>query len=87
MTNYLAENGHRVDIIWQLSVHDSVQFLGVTNHNGGSGLPFIFILHAPVESTGWGSGDYSNQDWEGSIFDANRIKNFNWGASVDPRHD
>ena len=38
VTNYLAENGRRIQIIGGKSINNSVQFFGVTNHNEGSGL-------------------------------------------------
>ena len=84
LTGYLSENGHRTHIIGKLSVSDSVQFLGVTDECRGSGLPFIFNLQAFVDTTGWGSGNYYNQDWGGRIFDANSITNIAWGASINP---
>ena len=84
-TDYLAENGRRIQIIGQISVNDSVQFLGVPNQGGGSGLALICNLQAHVEATGWGSGNYSNQDWGGSIFDAHSMTDVAWGASVNPR--
>ena len=87
VTDYRAENGRRIQIIGQLFVNNSVQFWGVPGKGGGSGLQFICNLQAQVEATGWVSGNYSNNDWGGSIFDANSIANVVWGDSVDPRPD
>ena len=87
MTNYLAENGRRIKIIEQLSVNNSVHFLGVPDQCGGSGLPFICNLQAPVEATGLVSVNNSNHNWRGSIFDAYSMTNFTWGSSGKPRPD
>ena len=83
VTDYLAENECRIQITKQLSVNDSVQFLGVLAQGRKSGLPFIFNLQAPVEASGWVSGNYSNQDWGGKFNDAYSMMNFAWGASVN----
>ena len=85
LNNYLAENGCIIQIIEQLSINDSVQFLGVTAQAWGRGFTFLYNLQAPSEATGWISGHYSNQYWGGSMFNSNSIKNVAWGASVDPR--
>ena len=84
MTDCLAENGRRIQIIRQLSINNSIQFLGVPNQGRGSGLLFIFNLQARVEATGWVSANYSNKDWGGGIFNANIITNVAWSDSVDP---
>ena len=59
VTNYLDENGCQIKIIGQLSVNDSVQFLGLSDQAWGSGLLFVANLLAHVESTGWES-DFSS---------------------------
>ena len=51
----------------------------------GSRLMFISNLLDRVESTGWGSGNYSNHNWGGRFNESDRITNFTWGASVDPQ--
>ena len=84
MNDYLAENGRIILIIGQLSINDSVQFLGVPNHSGGSGLPFICILKDLIEATGWGSGHTYNHKWGGSRFGPYSVNNVALGASVDP---
>ena len=84
MTYYLTENGHRIQIIGKISINDSVQFLGVTAQAWGNGLPFLCNLQETYEATGWGSGNYSIQDWGGSMLDTNIITNIAWGASVNP---
>ena len=49
----------------------------------GGGFPFTWNLQVCVEATGWGSGNYSNQDFGGENVGANSITNVAWGASVD----
>ena len=83
LTNHLSENGRRIDIIWRVSVNDSVQFLGFSDQSGGRGLTFICNLLDCVEAIGQGSGKYSNWGWVGRLNGANSIKNFSWGASVN----
>ena len=73
VTDYLAGNGRRINIIRQLYVNDSVQFLGLSDQAWGSGLLFITNLLAHVESTGWGSYNNSNQSWVGRFNNANII--------------
>ena len=75
VTNYLAENIRRVQIIEQLSVNNSVQFWGVPNQGEGGVLQFLCDLQARVKDTGWGIGNYSNRYWVRIIFDANRVTN------------
>ena len=70
VTNYLAENGCRIQIIGQLSVNDSVQFFGVPDQGGGSRFLFICIFLDSVEAKGWGSGNYYNQEWGGRFEDS-----------------
>ena len=84
MADYLAENGRRIEIIGQLSVNDSVQFLGLSDQAWVTRMRYICNLQALVGATWWGSGKYSNQVWGGSMFDAYIITNVVWGASVDP---
>ena len=75
VTDYLAEDGCRIEIIGQLSVNDSIHFFGVLGQVGRIVLPFIFNLLDPVEATGWGSGKYSNQEWGGSLNKTNSMTN------------
>ena len=70
VTNYLAENGCRIQIIRQMSINNSVKRLGVPDQGGVSGFPFICNLLDRVEFTGCGSRNYSNQDWGGRFNDA-----------------
>ena len=63
VTNYFAENGRRIEITGKIPVNASVQFLGFSDQAWGIGLSFICNLMARVEATGWGSGNYSNQEW------------------------
>ena len=83
VTDYLAKNGRKIQIIRKLSVNDSVQLLGVIAQSWGGLFPFIFNLKAPVEATGWVIGNYYNQYWGGRISDAHSITHIAWGASVD----
>ena len=53
VTNYLAGNGHIIQIIGQLSVNASVQFFGSAAQAWEFRLPFICNFQAPVEATGW----------------------------------
>ena len=85
VTKYLAENGRRILIIGQLSVNDSVQFLGLYDQAWGSGLPFIANLLDHVGSTAWGSSNNSNDNWGVQINDTNSIIFFVWDASVNSR--
>ena len=62
LIDYLAENGRRIQIIGQLSINDSIQFLGVLDQSQGRGLPFPCNLQSSSEATGWGSGHTSNQN-------------------------
>ena len=87
MTDYLAENGRRTQIIGKIYINNSVQFLGVPAQAWGHGLPFIRNLQAPAEATWWESGNYSNQDCGGSMLDASSIKNVTWGASAEASTD
>ena len=52
VTDYLAENGCIIQIIGQLSVNDSVQFLSVPDQGRGSGLLFICNLMDRIEAIG-----------------------------------
>ena len=85
ITNYFAENGSRIPIIGQLSINNSVQFLGIPDHGGEGGLSFLYNLQAPAEATWWGSGHTSIQNWGGSMFGPYSMTNVAWGASVNPR--
>ena len=84
MIDYLAGNGRRIQIIGQLYINNSVQFLGVFDKGGGSGLLFICSLQAPIEVTEWGSGNYSNQDYGGSMLYYNSMTTSAWGDSDNP---
>ena len=83
VTDYLAENGRQILIIGQLSVNDSIPFLGFSDQAWGSVLPFITNLLAHVEATGWGGSNNSNHNRGGRFNYANSITNVAWGASVD----
>ena len=50
MTDYLAENGRRIQIIGKISIDYSVQFLGVPTQAWGHGFPFLRNLQAPAEA-------------------------------------
>ena len=65
LIDYLAENGRRIETTGQLSVNNSVQFLGLYNQAWESGLKFICNLLDHVEATGWGSANNYNQKWGG----------------------
>ena len=82
--DYLAKNGRKIQIIGKLSINDSVQLLVVPAQALGHGFPFLRNLQAPSEKILWGSGNTSNQNWGGIMLDNTSIKNFAWGASVDP---
>ena len=84
VTDCLAENGRRIEIIGKLSVNNSVQFWDMNDQGGGSGMPFIFNLLAYIDSTGWGGSNYSDQDWGGRFNDFYRMTYVSWGASIDP---
>ena len=84
VTDYLVENRCQIYIIAQLSINDSVQFLGLSDQSGGSELPFIANLLYQVEDTGWGSANNSNQKCGGWFNRTNSIANVAWGASIDP---
>ena len=83
LTDYIAKNGRIIQIIRQIPINYSVQFLGVPDNGGGSGFPFICNLQAPVEDTGWESANNCNQDWGGIMFGAYNMTHVTWGASVD----
>ena len=61
--------------------------MGVPAQAWGRGFPFLHNLQAHAEATRCGSGNTSNQNWGGIIFDANSITNVDWGASFNPRPD
>ena len=82
VTEYLAENGRIIHIIGQISINDSVQFLGVSDQAWGLEFPFLCNLQAPVEATVRRSENYFNQYWGGSMFDTNIIINVAWGGST-----
>ena len=83
-TNYFPKYGRWIQIIGQLSVSVSVQFLGASEQGGESGFLFICNLLARVEATGRESGEYYNQDKVGSFRDTYSMTNFAWDASIDP---
>ena len=85
MTNYLAENGHRIEIIGKLYINDNVQILGLSCQAWGSGLPFIPNLLDNVEDTGWGGSNNFNKNWGERFNNSNSITNVALGASADPR--
>ena len=86
VTNYLAENGLRINIIGKFSINDGVQFLGLSDQAWGNGLPFIANILAQVEETGWHSFNNSNKNWGGRFNDDNSIFNVAWGTSVENYH-
>ena len=81
VTDYLAENGRWIVIIRELSVNDSVQFLGFSDQARGSGFAYIANLLDQNEAIGWVSSSNSNHIWRGRFNDANRIIN---AVSGDP---
>ena len=87
VTNCCDKNGCIIEIIGQLFVNDSVQFLGVPDQASASGLPLICNLLDHVEATGLQSGNSSNQDWGCRSNDDCIMSNFSWGASVNPCPD
>ena len=52
VTNYLAENGRRIQIIGKLSINNSVQFLGVTAQAWGRGFPSFSTCRIPLRPHG-----------------------------------
>ena len=84
VTYYLAKNGRRIEIIGQLSVNDSVQFLGLSGQSWGSELTFIWNLLDHVETTGRVSGNYSDQGWVGKSKNSNIITNVAWVLLLTP---
>ena len=52
VNNYLAENGRRIQIIGQLSINRSAQFLVVPTQALGHGLPFPCNPQTPAGTTG-----------------------------------
>ena len=85
--DYLSENGRSIQIIRQLSINDSVQFLRIPDFVGGIGLSFLPNLKYPVESIVWGNGGTSNHNWGGSSFGLYITISVSRGASIDPRPD
>ena len=79
---HLAKNVCQILNIGQLSVNDSVQFLGLSDQSWGSGLLFIANLLAQVKYAGWGSANNSNQIHGVRFNNANSIENVAWGASI-----
>ena len=59
VTNYLSENGRRNQVIGELSINGSVQFIGLYQI-WVSGLPYITNLWDHVEATGWHSSSNGN---------------------------
>ena len=86
--NYLAENGLIIPFMGKIPINDSVQFLGIPDFVGVSGLSFLPNLKYTSEPTGWGNGGTPNQIWGGSRFGTYSTTSVDWGASVDPfMHD
>ena len=83
VTNYLPENGQKIQIIRQLSINNSVQFLGVPYQAWGFGLLFLSNLQAPAEATGWVIRNYTNHDFRRSMLGANIITNIACGTYID----
>ena len=67
-TNYLARKRRIILIIYQLYINGGVQFLGIPDFFGRSGLSFLLNLQAPAEPTCWINGETSNQKWGGRQF-------------------
>ena len=83
VTNYLAENRYIIQIIGQLFINDSIQFLGVPAQAWLHGFIFLCNLQSPSDATVLGSGNYSNQYCGGSMFNSNSFTNVDWGVSVN----
>ena len=84
VTDYLAGNRRRIQIIGQISINCSIQFWGVPVQSWGRGFPFLCNLQATTEPTGWGSCHTSNQNCVGIMSSANSIASVAWGYYVDP---
>ena len=83
--DYLAENGRIIPIIRQISINNSVQFLGIPDFFRGSGLSFFPKLQAPNDPTGWGNGGTSNKNW-GVIPGGPHINtSVAWGTTISDR--
>ena len=52
VTDYLATNGRRIEIIGKISVNGRIKFLGLFDQTRGTRISFIFNLQARVEATG-----------------------------------
>ena len=81
-TNCLAENGHIIPNIGQLSINRSVQFWGIPDFVRGSGLSFIEKLQAPTDTTGWIRSDTSNKNWGVRPGVPYRNVSVSWGTTV-----
>ena len=77
-------NGRRISIIRQLSINNSVQFWGIPDFVGGSGLLFLPNLQDPADPKGWVNGGTYNQNWRRIKFGPYSINSVTWGASVYP---
>ena len=86
-TDCFAENRRIIPIIDQLYINNSVQFLGIPDFVGGSGLSFLPNLQDPAVPTGWRNGGTSNQNWVGRRFGPYIQISVSWGASIKPRPD
>ena len=63
LSNYLAEIGHRIPILEKISINGSVELLGIPDLYRTSGPIYNDNLLDPRDTTGWGDGDTSNQNW------------------------
>ena len=86
-TNYLVKNGFRVLIIGQLSINESVQFLGIPNFVRGSGLSLIENLQAPTDPTGCVHANTSNQKWVVIPGGPYIMWSVAWGSTIPARLD
>ena len=62
-SHYLAENGRIIPILGQISINGSVIFLGIPNLHRTSEPMFTENLLASHDTTGWGDGGTSIQNW------------------------
>ena len=82
VTNYLRNNQRRNQIIGELSINGSAQFI-VMSEIWGCVLPYIPNLLSHVEATGWvSSSNDTNQIWRGSFTDPTSMTNVIWGVLI-----
>ena len=83
--NYLAKNGRRIPVIGQISINRSVEPLSIPADAWGCGLPFIENVQAPTDTTGWGHGGTSNQNWGVTLGVSYSIVSVAWGSTIPAR--